>query len=876
MPRHLRSLAALAAAALAVAVLPGSTSANAAPDGAMFRSLDGFRPSGPHVRVSPDHFEAFRVDTAQVRSALADAPAAGADGSAEIAIPTPTGGVEHFAVQRTSLMQPKLAAAHPEIQTWSGRSLDHRGTSVAMDLTPMGFHASVRPAGGQSSWYVDPAYNLRGTTTHLSYYGGSLGKQAQQMVEREMPDVQKAIARRGAAKAPVGGMVQQKVYRLALVTDPTYAAYFGAENVMAEKVTLMNRVNQIYNDDLAINMQLVNGEDKLNFATDAMATGPDGPCGANPCWVDDPDATANGGYVQGQIAYCDVGTLERNQIVLGQLIGASNYDIGHIMLGVNGGGIAGLGVVGSIEKGMGCTGLPDPTGDFMAIDYVAHEMGHEFGGNHTFNGNQWNCSGGNRESTTSVEPGSGSSVMAYAGICRQDNLQPHTDPYFSQRTLTEVNRYTGSPAADPVEVQDVAFRGLENGDTVTVGFPGAVGTKSFVVGTTTGASAYTAANMATQLSALVGKDVTVAGWGYDPYALIYTDEGTYPATLTEPNLGGFQVMFAGDPDPYTNDSDRTDEPDLQVTAPGASYVHVGETAKGGEPGNTGFQVNPIDNHDPVVTAPASRTIPTRTPFTLTGSATDADGDPLIYLWEQNDDARRHDGTALVANKKIFGPLFRVFGVYANVTDKATLEYESPGENLATDADRTRTFPDMAQILAGATNAKTGKCPKVKIVTDPYVPVPRRPLNCYSEFLPTASYKGTPGMTPHAMHFRLTARDRVPQGGGVGWDQVTIKVDPNAGPFLVSSFGEKGASVKGGKKVDVTWKVNGTRKLAKDVQIRLSTDDGQSWTTVLAKRTANDGKATVKLPKRNTRTAWIMVRSVDNYFFDVNDKVFSIK
>ena len=88
--------------------------------------------------------------------------------------------------------------------------------------------------------------------------------------------------------------------------------------------------------------------------------------------------------------------------MIGQIIGADNYDIGHIGLGINGGGVAGLGVVGGSGKADGCTGLPFPEGDFYAIDYVAHEIGHQMGGNHTFNGTQGNCRRGNRNVDTTL------------------------------------------------------------------------------------------------------------------------------------------------------------------------------------------------------------------------------------------------------------------------------------------------------------------------------------------------------------------------------------------------------------------------------------------------------------------------------------------
>src|ERR1044072_1556312 len=128
MSRHLRPLAALAAATLLAAVLPGATSADAAPgDDPMYRPLHGFRPSGPHVRVQPEHYQAFRVNMSAVRASLSDAPRAGAARSTEFSVPTPTGGVERFAVQRTTALSPELAAATPDTRTWAGRSLDHRG-----------------------------------------------------------------------------------------------------------------------------------------------------------------------------------------------------------------------------------------------------------------------------------------------------------------------------------------------------------------------------------------------------------------------------------------------------------------------------------------------------------------------------------------------------------------------------------------------------------------------------------------------------------------------------------------------------------------------------------------------------------------------------
>jgi hypothetical protein len=854
MSRTPRILAACAVVTLAVAALPlAFSSAGATDDDPLYRAVSDFRVSGAKVRVDPDSYTAVRVDVPELRAELADSPTV-------LEVPTPDGGTERFSVQQTQVMQPGLAAAHPEIRTWSGRSLDHPGATIALDLTPMGFHASVRNANDGGAWYVDPAFDVRGTSVHLSYTGDSLPRPEEELAERELPAVMKSVTKDAARpRLAEAANVEQRVYRLALLSDPQYAEFFGTANVTAEKVTLINRVNQIYNDDLAINLQLIDGTDLLNLDTEAKATGKNGPCGTHACF----DAETK--RFPGDLDVCWPGTLVRAGTVLGQLVGASAYDVGHVVLGDNGGGIAGLGVVGAVDKAMGCTGLPEPQGDFFAVDYVAHELGHQFGGNHTFDGNQGSCFGGNRNRSSSVEPGSGSSVMAYAGICGHDDLQPHTDPYFSQFTIGEVTAYTGDTPHDEIEIQTVSLRGFDtDGESLLIGYDGAEPV------TVTRGDDYDAAGIEAAVEQVTGTNVTVEGWGFDR-------QDDFPTPATDPDDTGFTVLFAGDLRPRTDDSDRLDMDPLSVTSasPGVSAT-VGETAQGGPAHHGGSEINPSDNHAPVVTAPPGRTLPMRTPFTLTGSATDQDGDAVSYMWEQNDTGDRN-GTTLVTNNRLTGPLFRMFGRYADVSDEAAGQISSPGENHA-GPNGSRTFPNMLQILAGATNAATGRCPEVPKPSsnpDKYVPVKMRALNCYSEFLPIPGYVGTAGSKRPAMHFRLTARDGEPFGGGVGFDDVTLRLDRHAGPFLVDSLAGDRPRVEAGSTRVIRWQVNGTRPLAHRVQIALSTDNGRTWEHVLVNHTANDGEARVRFPDVRSRTAWLRISAVDNYFFDINDSRFRI-
>jgi hypothetical protein len=212
----------------------------------------------------------------------------------------------------------------------------------------------------------------------------------------------------------------------------------------------------------------------------------------------------------------------------------------------------------------------------------------------------------------------------------------------------------------------------------------------------------------------------------------------------------------------------------------------------------------------------------------------------------------------------------VFGKYADVTRDESLQYYSPGENLAT-GNPSRTFPDMDQILHGWTNAATGSCPAP---ANPTATVPNGPeLECYSEFLPTSDYvgDGTAGNTEPSLDFRLTARDDKGPNGGTDFDDVKLRIDKTAGPFQVTSQAAP-ATYEGNSTQTVTWDVNGTNKptLAQNVKISFSADGGQTFPYVLAASTPNDGSADVTLPVATTTSGRIKVEAVDNYFFDVND------
>ncbi len=335
---------------------------------------------------------------------------------------------------------------------------------------------------------------------------------------------------------------------------------------------------------------------------------------------------------------------------------------------------------------------------------------------------------------------------------------------------------------------------------------------------------------------------------------------------------GFAVSFGG----VLATTDLA--PTLQVTNPTAGmFGFTNELDKGGAVDNKGGPglITPTGDAIPAVTAPTQYTIPLRTPFTLTGSATDADGDSLLYSWEQNDRGGGA-GTTLLNNVKANGPLFAMFPKSGQISLSDSLMYDSPGENHLT-ADPSRTFPDLQQILDNDTNADTGQCPGLAPIAPP---VPQSVTECFAEFLPTADYVGFSGggtnnSSPLSLHFRLTARDL--KGGDSSAD-TTVLLASGTGPFLVTEP-NTAAPLKGGSTETVTWNVAGTDVApinTANVKISLSKDGGHTYPIVLAASTPNDGSEAVTLPSIATTQARVKVEAVDNVFFDVSNANFTIQ
>lgn len=604
--------------------------------------------------VQPKAFRTVQLQHSRLRPLLGKAPKESAQtliaSDALISLPMPDGTQTQFRFVESPVMHPDLAARFPEIKTYRGRGVDDPAATVRFDLTPSGFHAQI--LSPQGAVYIEP--HLRGNTNlHVVYSRRDASPSASDFQCLASGSVTAAAASASAKSAAISGG-NLRTYRLACAATAEYVRYFGGTVPagLAAIVTAINRVSGVYEAELGIRLVLVANNDLIIY-TNASAQ---------------PYSNGNPWSL-----------LTQNQATLDSVIGAANYDVGHV-LSTAGGGLAGIGVACVTGlKAQGETGTYPPVGDAFYIDYVAHELGHQFGASHSFNSSANACGYGNRCAEMAYEPGSGSTIMSYAGICSVDNLQSHSGPYFHSASLEQILSYT------------------------------------------------------------------TAG------------SGSVSASLTSTGNGA-----------------------------------------------------------PTVSAGPNFTVPMGTPFTLTATGSDPDGEPLTYCWEERD---LGPSITLQAPDNGSSPLFRSF---------------NPTTSPA------RTFPQLSDILNRTTTP--------------------------GEMLPTTS---------RTMSFRVTTRDNSTNGGATASSDMQVTVTTNAGPFVVTS---PAAGVTWSGAQTITWNVAGTTDApvkAAGVTILLSTNGGLAFPIVLASNVPNNGASSVLLPLLTSSAARIKVQAEGNVFFAVSPGNFSL-
>ena len=349
----------------------------------------------------------FDLNLVNLKTNLNNAPLRNASSkvsSTVLSIPNNDGVLERFSIFENPTMDPALAARFPEIKSYIGIGIDNPTLTAYFSMSPLGFKSMVIGAD-RSAVFIEPI------SEDLSTY--TVYKKADKsttFTPFECKVINQVTTQTGQTLRPNADDSVLRTFRLALSVTAEYTTYFGGTKALALAAmnNSMTRVNGVFEKDFAVRMVLVANNDLVIY-TDAT-TDPYSPAASLANWN------------------------SQLQSTLTSVIGEANYDVGHLFGASGGGGNAGC--IGCVcvngSKGSAYTSPNNgiPSGDTFDIDYVAHEFGHQFGANHTF-------SMSNEGTGANMEPGSGSTIMGYAGITAQD-VQPNSDAYFHAISIQQV------------------------------------------------------------------------------------------------------------------------------------------------------------------------------------------------------------------------------------------------------------------------------------------------------------------------------------------------------------------------------------------------------------------------------------------------------
>jgi subtilisin-like proprotein convertase family protein len=382
----------------------------------------------------------FRQSLLNVKDKFSNAP------GVAVTIPNLNGDLETFLVWENSNFVPELQTRFPEIRSYVGKGVTDKYATINFSVSPQGIQTMVFRANNGAEFLE--GYDKEATTYVLYNSKNRISGKLPFNCSTTDVNLSNEVSEK-YANTTLADNAKYKTFLLALSCTAEYANYFGATSsadvalVLAGMNATMTRVNGVMEKDLSVHLNIINNTDLIifyNAATDPYSNASVGTAQANA-------NNANGWNIQVQ-----------NTIT--NIIGNGAYNIGHLFGASGGGGNAGC--IGCVcvddttsttdkNKGSGYTSPSDgiPAGDSFDIDFVVHEMGHQLGANHTFT---YNYEG----SGVQVEPGSGTSIMAYAGVATSDalggapayNVQPHSDPLFCFRSIFQIQTNLNLSAAN--------------------------------------------------------------------------------------------------------------------------------------------------------------------------------------------------------------------------------------------------------------------------------------------------------------------------------------------------------------------------------------------------------------------------------------------
>lgn len=373
------------------------------------QNLQRIQPSKSAVEKKLPDKQIFNLNFKAFKEVLTKAPLRKSGKVSELILPFPNseGKIERYRVSEAPVLHPALAAKYPNIKSYAGVGVNNASDRIRFSISSKGLQ-SMRLGVDKSTVFIEPF--SKDLQTYSIYKKADKLKEVDGFkCEVDPSNRNKSISTNDAQKNADDGFL--RTYRIAISATGEYTAHHGGTKAqaLAAMNTTMTRVNGIYEADFNVTMVIIANNDDVIY-TNAST-----------------DPYSNGSF-NSQV-----------QSTLTSVIGEANYDIGHLFAKASNNGNAGC--IGCVcvdgSKGSAFTSRNVPEGDPFDVDYVAHEIGHQFGGNHTFTIR-------NEGRNVHMEPGSGTTIMGYAGITGATDVQPNSDPYFHAITIQQVTNYIKS------------------------------------------------------------------------------------------------------------------------------------------------------------------------------------------------------------------------------------------------------------------------------------------------------------------------------------------------------------------------------------------------------------------------------------------------